>query len=95
MTPHALESRLEAVRELAQERGLSLSYDLDHTGKLVRFHHSHGTGLAVSFHQVMTLSTLALLRRIQQALGVTASEDLTAMPQMPLANAVLGIDFRG
>ncbi len=93
MPPQTLENRLEAVSELAQARGFSLSYDLDRAGKMVRFYHSQGTGLAIPFHQVMNLSTVALLRRIQQALGITVSEEITAMPRKPLAGAYSGIDF--
>ncbi len=93
MPPQTLENRLEAVSELAQARGFSLSYDLDRAGKMVRFYHSQGTGLAVPFHQVMNLSTVALLKRIQQALGITVNEEFTTMPRKPLAGAYSGIDF--
>lgn len=94
MPPQTLESRLEAVSELAQARGFSLSYDLDRAGKMVRFYHSKGTGLAIPFHQVMNLSTVALLRRIQQAVGLTVNEEFTAMPRKPLAGEISGIDFK-
>lgn len=94
MPAKTLENRLEAVCELARARGLSLSYDLDQAGKLVRFYHSQGTGLAVPFHQVMNLSTTALLRRIQLAFGVTSHEEFTAMPRKPLTHEVPGIDFK-
>jgi hypothetical protein len=94
MSPQALESRIEAVRQLAQARGLTLSYDLDRTGRLVRFRHADGTGLAISFHQVMNLTTVALLHKIQVAFGVQVNVESTAMPQKLLARETPGIDFQ-
>jgi hypothetical protein len=94
MSLQGLESQIEAVRQLAQA-GVFVSATIwTVPGGWCGFRHDNGTGLAISFHQVMNHTTVALLHKIQVAFGVKVNAERIAMPQKPLARETPGIDFQ-